>query len=329
MLTVQKKYAVFGIENPLVDILYETDDKTISSLGMHKGIMQLIDIKTRTFLLDKIPASKRKVSAGGSCANTIFALADFGLRTVYSGAIGNDEFGDTFKAEMEKAGVNPVLARKGLPTGTSIILITKDTERTMNTYLGACQEFSREDLDEKKLLQSGMLYFTGYMWDTPKQKEAITRAIFLAKKNKLKIIFDVADPFAVDRYKGDFLDIIKNDVDFVFANEKEASHLCGETDIEEVTAKMMAIAKAGAIKIGAKGSIVFSNGKYIKIPGFKVKAVDTTGAGDMYAAGFIYGMAKNYDLERCGRIASYVSSRVVEQVGARLNYSLRGKIDNI
>lgn len=324
---MKKIYDIYGIGNPLVDVLSQVDDSVLDELEMTKGIMQLIDSERRKKILTNIPSPT--LAPGGSCANTLISLADFGLNVVYAGGIGDDDFGNQFESGLKELNVLSALKRKTLPTGSSIILISQDCERTMNTYLGSCQEFSKEDVDEGKLLRSKMLYFTGYMWDTPAQKEAICHAINLAKKNSIKIIFDVADPFAVDRSRDDFLRLIMEDADFVFANEKEAQSMTGNEEIEDVLHKMMALTRYGVVKAGKQGSYVFNNGKILKIEPFSVNALDTTGAGDMYAAGLIYGLAKGYDLERSGRIASYVSSRVVESIGARLSFSLRGKIDEL
>jgi sugar/nucleoside kinase (ribokinase family) len=323
----EKKYDVYGIGNPLIDVLTKVNDNLINTLQMDKGIMQLIDKERRKEILSNIPTPT--LVPGGSCANTMVAMADFGINVVYSGSISDDEFGNKFELELKKLGVTSNLTRKTLPTGSSIILISEDAERTQNTYLGACQEYSKEDIDEEKLKQSKILYFTGFMWDTLSQKEAILRAIDIAKENDVKIFFDVADPFAVNRNKEDFLNLIKNDVDFVFANEEEAKALMGKEDVFDAISDLMEIIPKGAVKLGAQGSVVFENGLITNVPVFEVNAQDTTGAGDSYAAGLIYGLVKGYELERAGKIGSYVSSRVVELIGPRLESSLKGIVDDI
>ncbi len=324
---MEKIYDVYGIGNPLIDVLSKVNDSLLEQLQMDKGIMQLIDIERRKEILSNI--SQPILAPGGSCANTLIALADFGLNVVYSGAVSEDKFGDEFDSGMKELDVTSALARKSLPTGSSIILISDDKERTMNTYLGACQQFSEEDIDEEKLKQSKYLYFTGYMWDTPSQKAAIQKAINIAKQNDVKIMFDVADPFAVNRSKSDFLELIKNNTDFVFANEEEAKALMDKEDVFDAISSLMEIIPTGAVKLGKEGSVIFDNGLMINIPIFEVEAQDTTGAGDSYAAGLIYGIVKNYDYERSGKIASYVSSKVVENVGARLQSSFKGLVDDL
>lgn len=319
---MDKKFDVYGIGNPLIDLLVQLSTQKLESLGVHKGVMNLIDLERRQYLLNNI--SDWTVLPGGSCANTIIALSDLGLNTIYGGSIGPDNLGDQFEDNMSQLGVTSALRRKTLPTGSSIILITEDTDRSQNTYLGACQEYSVEDVDNEKIRMSNSLYFTGYMWDTETQKEALLHAIDVAKDSNTEIIFDVADPFAVNRSKDDFIKLMKNDVDFIFANFEEAKAMTEENTKDGIIEKMKEMGPAsGVVKDGKHGSYVYHDGKVIDIDIHKVNAVDTTGAGDMYAAGFIYGMAKNYDMRKSGEIASLVAGKVVEQVGARLGYSLK------
>jgi sugar/nucleoside kinase (ribokinase family) len=322
---VNKEFDVYGIGNPLIDLLVQVSTQKLESLGVHKGVMNLIDLERRQYLLNNL--SDWTVLPGGSCANTIIALSDLGLNTIYGGSIGQDNLGDQFEENMSQLGVNSALRRKTLPTGSSIILITEDTDRSQNTYLGACQEYSVEDVDEEKIRKSKKLYFTGYMWDTENQKEALTHAIDIAKDSNTEIIFDVADPFAVNRSKDDFIRLMKNDVNFIFANFEEARAMTNEETKETIINKMIEMGpSSGVVKNGKRGSYVYHDGQVHDIDIHKVNAVDTTGAGDMYAAGFIYGMAKNYDMKKSGEIASLVAGKVVEQVGARLGYSLKEMI---
>ena len=319
---MEKEFDVYGIGNPLIDLLVQLSTQKLESLGVHKGVMNLIDLDRRQYLLNNI--SDWTVLPGGSCANTIIALSDLGLKTVYAGSIGPDSLGDQFEDNMSALGVTSALRRKSLPTGSSIILITEDTDRSQNTYLGACQEYSVEDVDSEKIRRSNSLYFTGYMWDTETQKEALLHAIDIAKDSNTEIIFDVADPFAVSRSKDDFIKLMKNDVDFIFANFEEAKTLTEKDSKEGIIEKMQEMGpSSGVVKDGKHGSYVYHENTVFDIDIHKVKAVDTTGAGDMYAAGFIYGMAKNYSMQKSGEIASLVAGKVVEQVGARLGYSLK------
>lgn len=319
---MDKEFDVYGIGNPLIDLLVQISTQKLESLGVDKGVMNLVDLERRQYLLNNI--KDWTVLPGGSCANTIIALSDLGLKTVYGGSIGPDNLGDQFEENMSQLGVTSALRRKTLPTGSSIILITEDTDRSQNTYLGACQEYSVDDVDDEKIRKSKSLYFTGYMWDTENQKKALLRAIDVAKDSNTEIIFDVADPFAVNRSKNDFIKLMKNDVNFIFANFEEAKAMTGESTKDAIIAKMEEMGPAsGVVKDGKHGSYVYHNGRVFDIDIHEVTAVDTTGAGDMYAAGFIYGMAKNYGMQKSGEIASLVAGKVVEQVGARLGYSLK------
>jgi sugar/nucleoside kinase (ribokinase family) len=315
---MQKIYDVYGIGNPLVDILVHVTDKHLQELHLNKGIMHLINEDSRNIIIEKIKDLPQTISAGGDCPNTIVALAMCGLRAVLSGKIGDDDFGELFEKKiMEKGVISGIVKEKGI-TGSSIILISDDSERTMNTFLGKCRDFSKKDLDIKKLKQSRYLYFTGYMWDTDSQKDATMRAIEIAKSNNVLIAFDVADPFAVKRYKEDFLTIIKNHADIVFANEEEAKILFDSSTAEEAILELSKHCEIAVVKCGAKGSFVKKD-KLVFISGFKTQAIDTTGAGDMYAAGFLYSICMGYDLELCGKIASFLASRVVSRVGAQLD----------
>ena len=320
-------YDVYGIGNPLIDVQLQVEDTVLTSLKITKGVTSLVNTERQKEILSAI--HEPSISPGGSCANTIIALADFGANVVFAGAIGDDEFGANFEKGMHRLGTHTHLARKTLPTGSSVILISPDAERSQNTYLGACQQFGIADIDEEKIEQAQILYFTGYMWDTQNQKEAISHAIKIAKKANTQIYFDVADPFAVNRSKKDFLDLIKGGITFLFANMEEAKSLLGKSKKQEIIDAAIQLTTAGVIKDGREGSFLFQNGEVLAIPAKEVEAVDSTGAGDMYAAGIIYSMLKGYSLERAGRIASYAAGKLVEQLGARLPYSMRSTINEI
>jgi sugar/nucleoside kinase (ribokinase family) len=314
---MDKKYDVFGIGNPLIDILAKVEDAQLVELNLNKGIMHLIEEDRRAEILDKIKDVPKKISPGGDCPNTMITLAMLNQKAVLAGKIGNDEFGEIFEKQVTDKGVISSLVKEDGVTGSSIILISPDSERTMNTHLGKCRDFSKQDLDVKKLKQSRFFYFTGYMWDTEKQKEATREALKIAQKNNIAVIFDVADPFAVKRNKEDFLNIIKAYVDVLFANEEEAKILSGKESAENAIGELSQYTDITVVKCGSNGSLVKKEILY-KIPSYKVKAVDTTGAGDMYAAGFIYGLCRNYDLMHIGKIASFLASKVVQQIGAQL-----------
>ena len=190
---------IYGIGNPLIDIIINAKDKDLNNLGLDKGVMHLVDEKRQKEILSYFSELIPIYHPGGSAPNTLLACSAFGINSLITGKIGNDKFGEIYIKQAKRFGVIPALVQGDGPTGSSIIIVTPDGERTMNTHLGMCRHFSKDDLDFEKLSRSRFLYFTGYMWDTDSQKTAIKTAINFAKKNKIKIIFDVADPFVVKR----------------------------------------------------------------------------------------------------------------------------------
>ena len=214
---------VYGIGNPLIDIVISSTDKDLKNLELNKGVMHLVDENRQSEIIQYFKKFTPQYFPGGSAPNTLLACAGLGTPSLIAGKIGHDEFGDIYQEQADKYGVVSGLVRGDGPTGSSIILVTPDGERTMNTHLGMCRKFSVNDIETKKLSESNFFYFTGYMWDTESQKSAIKSAIDIAQNNNTKIVFDVADPFVVERNKEEFLEMITNDVDMVFANQSELS----------------------------------------------------------------------------------------------------------
>jgi sugar/nucleoside kinase (ribokinase family) len=310
------KYDICGIGNPLVDILVYIDEDFLHTHGLNKGIMHLIDWKRRERLLELIREKNIIMEAGGSCPNTLAALGLLGLRVALMGKIGDDDLGRVFEEKITAKHVNSFLQKCKEKTGTSIILITPDKERTMNTHLSACREYSDDDLPLEVIDNSRFFYFTGYMWDTETQKAAVEKAIQRAKERGLQIIFDAADPFAVERYREDFLSLISHSVDIVVANAQEAQIFTGE-NIEKCVKKLGTHTRISVVKNGAENTHIFSDGMHIKVPSFHTDVRDTTGAGDAFSAGFIYGLIKGHSLRTCGKIASFVASKTIEKIGAQ------------
>ncbi len=312
---------VYGIGNPLIDILVNVNDGDLSNLNLSKGTMHLIDEKRREEILLYIEDKKKVYSCGGSCPNTIIALSAFGIKTVLSGKISRDKFGEIYTAQLKDPGViSDIKFGDEYPTGSSIILISPDTERTMNTYLGICRFFSKEDINENLLKDSEILYFTGYMWDTESQKEAVIKAVDIAKKHNITVVFDVADPFVVQRNKKAFLDLIEKKIDIVFANNEEAKILFDNSDIRTGIDELSKMTDTAIVKNGASGSFIKQKDEnLIEIPVNKVSAIDTTGAGDMYAAGFLFGLSKKYNVFDSGICASFLASQIILQKGAQFS----------
>ncbi|MFA6821697.1 MAG: adenosine kinase [Sphaerochaetaceae bacterium] len=311
---------VYGIGNPLIDITATLTSEDLGHLGIYKGTMHLIEKKRRQELLSYIEKKAKQFSCGGSCPNTIITLAALGIETTLAGKVGDDEYGSIYHDCLASAGVKDELAHCEEPTGSSIILITEDSERTMNTYLGANRLFKADDIVPQSIKDADYFHFTGYMWDTPNQKSSILRAIEIAEEGETKISFDIADPFAVGRNRDQFLSLIRDHVDLVFANSEEARYLFDNYDPRECCKSLGKLCETAIVKDGKRGSYICHQGKVIKVPlEGPAKAVDTTGAGDTYAAGFLYGLCRHLPLEASGFCASYLAGEIIQQHGAQFS----------
>ena len=317
---MEKLKSVYGIGNPLIDIILSVSEEELKNLNIHKGTMQLISLDRQKELLSFIKDKNLSYSCGGSCPNTIICLASLKIPTTLAGKVGNDKEGQIYKENIHKNFIKDELVVCDETSGSSIILITPDKERTMNTYLGANRSFALEDLVTESITSADFLHFTGYMWDTNNQMSAIKRAISLAHKSNTKVSFDIADPFAVGRYRDTFINLIKNDCDIVFANNEEARILFDNYDAYECCKSMGKLCRTAVIKNGKRGSYISHERKIysIDVTGPN-KATDTTGAGDIYAAGFLYGLCHDYDIPTSGKIASYLAGEIITQVGAQFS----------
>ena len=315
---------IYGIGNPLIDIVVQATDTDLSSLGLDKGIMRLVDLEERGRILDAVQGRRISYSCGGSAPNTLIFLSALGIRSALAGKIGRDEYGKRYAENLPADSMESQLILGAGATGSSIILVTPDSERTMNTYLGANREFGRDDMDFSVVENASYLYFTGYMWDTDLQKNAVLAAIETARRTGAKIAFDVADPFAVNRNRDEFRTLIRDCADIVFANREEATLLFGTSTAEEAAKRLSELCELAVVKDGGAGSLVKRTGMEIeRIPVHEVDAVDTTGAGDMYAAGLLYGMISGLSDRESGICASYLASRVVETWGAQFSSEKR------
>lgn len=310
--------SVYGIGNPLIDYLCSVDNDDLSNLGLNKGIMLLIDEKKQREIVSYTKGRDIKYSCGGSCPNTMVTLCSLGIQTTLAGGVGNDELGEQYRKKLKQSGVIDECVTKEAVTGTSIILISEDKERTMNTYLGANRLFSDSDVNEDSAKNADLFYFTGYMWDTEPQQKAVRKVLDLFKKQGKKIAFDLADPFAVARYRQTFLSIIKDYCDIVFANSEEARFLFDNYDAYECCKSMGKLCSTAIVKNGKKGSYISNERTIHQIPLYGTSnPVDTTGAGDTYAAGFLYGYLNGYDIDTSGRIASFLAGEIISQLGAQ------------
>ena len=324
-------HSLFGVENPLMDIIAHVDYGFLERFGKQPGTMHLVDHQEVAALRSELSSSLRL--PGGSAANTARGIAWLAsqsgralcesalgvsawpeaafLPPVFSGAIGRDATGDEFAALMETAGVCASLVRKASPTGTSVILVTPDGERTMNTFLGACRDFAPEDLDFKRLAASRILYLTGYLWDTENQRRAAEDAAAFARERGITVAFDLADPFAVRRYGERFRSWIPGSVDILFGNRDELALLTGSGCDEDCVAEASPLAPIVLMKVGERGCLVGWDGNCAPVPGVPARLVDTTGAGDAFAAGFLFGRLAGADPLASAALANRLAARIV------------------
>lgn len=312
-------YDVFGVGNALVDIQSQVDDDLLKKLSIDKGIMTLVDDEQQSSVLSHLDGRPLNRCAGGSAANTIVAIAELGGSAGYIGKVGNDAIGEFFLKDMSDLGVSIQVTPSDLPTGTCAVLITEDAQRTMLTNLAASTALGPGDIDEHKIAHSKYVYVEGYLLTGETTKAAAYKAFELAKKHNVKVAFTASDPFLVNMIRDEIWDLITGPVDLFFCNEEEAKSLTGETDSLKCAVKIHEHCENVALTLGGKGSIVMHGGEEFPIEGVSVDAVDTTGAGDMYAGAMLYGITNGLDWRTAGHLASHAAARVVEQLGARLD----------
>jgi len=311
-----KTYDITSVCNALMDVLIEITDHDIKQLGLTKGVMHLVDSARQRDVLEHFKGKPRVTELGGSAMNAIRTLARLGHKTVFAGMVNDDEFGNRIRERMNTLGIKSYLGgHTKESTGTCLILITPDGERTMNTNLGASRLYNSTHIPHDEIAKSHVFHFCGYQWDTGDQKAALTNSIKTAHNNNTIISFDLADPFVVDRNRQDFINLIHEEADIVFANKEEAKLLYNSSP-EETARKIAATGSIAVVKLGAEGAIVVKGKEEFRIPPVPTKVVDTTAAGDMFAAGFLHGFLRGKDMETCGRVAATLASDVISRVGA-------------
>ena len=319
------KYDVLGIGNAIFDVLVQADDGFLSRHGMTKGGMALID-EARAAAIYKYMGPATEMS-GGSGANTIVGLAGFGARTAFIGKVKNDQIGGLYTHDIRAAGVafETRAAAAGPATGCSYILVTPDGERTMNTYLGAAQDLTPDDIDAEQVAASDYVYLEGYLWDPQSAKEAFVKAAGIAHGAGRQVALTLSDSFCVSRYRDEFLDLMrKGTVDLVFANESELGSLYQTEDFDAALKQLRADTKLGIVTRSEKGCVVASRDGVVAVPAFPIqKLVDTTGAGDLFAAGFMFGLVRNAGHEAAGRLGALAAAEVIQHIGARPQTSLK------
>ncbi|HHT79000.1 MAG TPA: adenosine kinase [Actinobacteria bacterium] len=315
----KKTIDVTGIGNAIVDVLASVEDSFLDEFGLVKGSMTLIDETLAEKLYSGIE-NKEEVS-GGSTANTIAGLAYLGNKVAFIGKVGDDALGSTFDRSLSLCGVQCQTGKysEELSTARCIILVTPDAQRTMCTSLGIAGNLEEKDIDKDIIESSRMLYIEGYLWDRKVAKEAILKSVKIAKESGCMVSLSLSDSFCVDRHRKDFLDLIENGTDIVFANENEIISIFETSDLNKAVSRCKEYKNVFAITCAEKGSVLVRQEEIIKVNACKPpKLVDTTGAGDMYAAGFLHGYMAGRELHACGTIGASLASKVISQYGARL-----------
>ena len=315
---VNKEFGITGIGNSIVDIIVQVEDDFLLENDLRKGMMSLVD-------LDGIQNLEKKFKiettvSGGSVANSIVCMSQNEINSAFIGKVADDDLGSAFINGLNKEGVQFGSSQFSdtEKTGRCIVMVSKDAQRTMSTYLGISQKLNEKDINEDLIKKSKILYLEGYLWDLDDAQSAIRKSISIAKENGTKIAFSVSDVFCIERFRESFLEIIKNDCDIVFANEEEIKALTGGSNKDEDLNTLMKEDKILAITKGEQGALIISQNNKYEISSEKIdNLVDTTGAGDIFAAGFLEYLIKNHEIHECGKRGIQLASKIIQQYGAR------------
>lgn len=329
------QFDVVAIGNAIVDILGRCDDGFLEQHGTIKGHMNLVDA-ARIDTLYRAMGPGIEIS-GGSAANTVAGVASFGGRSAFIGKVAEDEFGRIFRHDITAAGVSfktPAVVDSGRSTSRSLILVTPDGQRTMNTFLGISTDLDQGEVDPEVIQKSNIVYLEGYLFDREEAKAAFRQAVDIANKAGRRVALTLSDSFCVDRHRNEFLALIRSGIGILFANESEILSLYETKSFDEAVTQVGRDTRLAVLTRSEKGSVVVSDGETIEISAEPIsKVVDTTGAGDLYAAGFLFGLARDLDLESAGQLGSFAAAEIIGQMGARPEVKLlhlarmRGFID--
>ncbi|BFM40274.1 adenosine kinase [Synechocystis sp. LKSZ1] len=322
---MSRRYHVYGIGNALVDMEFTVTPEQLEALGIDKGVMTLVDEQRENELIAQLQSQRCKQSGGGSAANTMVALAQLGGKGFYSCKVAQDEAGTFYLADLQACGLTTNLHngdRQPGITGKCLVLITPDADRTMNTFLGITAHLSTAELVPEALQDSDYLYIEGYLVTSPTAKACAIEAKALAEAAGVKTSLSLSDPNMTTYFKEGLLEMIGSGVDLLFANESEAMTLAGTPDSNETLAYCKTLAKSFAITKGSQGSVIFDGEKFLEIPTTPVQAIDTVGAGDMYAGGLLYGLTQGWDYGQAATLASRLAAKVVTCYGPRLEPSV-------
>jgi sugar/nucleoside kinase (ribokinase family) len=322
---------VVALGNAIVDVLAPVDDAFLLTHNIAKGVMTLIDEYRAQQLYGVFPAERREV-AGGSAANTITGLASFGGHGAFLGKVKEDRLGHSFASSMKDLGIrfNTAFAEEGPATACCLVAVAPDGQRSMNTFLGASRELSASDIRKADIADAEILYIEGYLWDSEPAREASRKAIDIAKDAGARVAFTLSDPFCVGRYREEFLELLENELDIVFANEDEAKALFGAQEFDSVLQRFEDWGGVAALTRSEKGCVVVGQGETHVIDAVPVKqVVDTTGAGDQFAAGFLFGLTHGKNFNVCGKLGALAASEVISHYGARPETSLAALAKNL
>jgi sugar/nucleoside kinase (ribokinase family) len=309
---------VIGIGNAIVDVIAHAEDEFLIRLSLAKGAMTLVDAERAEALYGEMGPGIE--CSGGSAANTMVGLAMLGARAAYVGVVSDDLLGEVFRHDIRAAGVafETPLAADSAPTARSLILVTSDAQRTMNTFLGASTELGPDDVDAALIGDAKITYLEGYLWDPPEAKAAFRKALAIAHERGRKVALTLSDPFCVERHRDEFRELVEHHVDVLFANEDEILSLYQVEEFDEALQLVRGHCEVAALTRSAKGSVIASNSEVHIVDSAPVDhVVDTTGAGDLYAAGFLYGLTHGFGLARCGHLGALMAAEVIAHFGAR------------
>ena len=313
-----KKYQVVGIGNAVVDVITQSTDSFLTEMGIEKGIMQLVETERSEELFSAM--DERVQTPGGSVANTIAGIGSLGLATGFIGRVRDDELGHFYADAMTREGidfVNAPVAGGELPTSRSMIFVSPDGERSMNTYLGISAELGPDDVDESVAAGAEVVFLEGYLFDKDKGKDAFIRTARACRAAGGKAGIAISDPFCVERHRADFVNLIENELDFVIGNEAEIRSLYQDNDLEADLARVAAACPLVVCTRSGDGVSIMHEGKRTDIPVTKIVPVDATGAGDQFAAGFLFGLVSGHDMDTCGAMGNVCAAEVISHVGPR------------
>ncbi|MDD7971822.1 adenosine kinase [Roseinatronobacter alkalisoli] len=320
-----KTYQIAGIGNAIVDVISTVDDRYLDRMDIHKGIMQLVDRDRAEDLFATM--DDRAQASGGSVANTLAGAGKLGLKSAFLGRVNADELGRFYAQDAESMGtrfVNAPVAGGELPTSRCMIFVTPDGERSMNTYLGISSEFGPDDVDETVIADSDIVFLEGYLFDKDKGKQAFQKAARACRAAGGKAGIALSDPFCVDRHRDDFRALVAGEMDFVLGNEQEWVSLYQANDLDDALAQAARECPLLVCTRSGDPVVIIQNGTRVEIPVTMVTPVDATGAGDQFAAGFLYGLATGRDMQTAGRMGCIAAAEVISHIGARPKTDLRG-----